>query len=312
MANDETAELDNLAKDSVSSDGKSVPKLSKEERVVDKVLRKTEPLLKMDDNSKMANVARKLLEFLMRKVRFNGDSISHICVKCDDLKLMERLWKILHKFQLYEWLELRNYSKETCTHLASELNKPCTLAEIIKHSTNVNAVDVDGNTALHVAIKENRDECVETLLEANYEVNQIDLGILNDNGYTPLHLACLTNNLKVVKMLDAKAIKTNQMIFDDVEGKHGNNALHIAIESEATQIVEYIMQNKRINPSKMNKSGHTALYLARVTKSIEMLHLIQRHASSNDERLMDNDDDDSSSKDSFDSQDTSFIIQARP
>ncbi|RYE12136.1 MAG: ankyrin repeat domain-containing protein, partial [Sphingobacteriaceae bacterium] len=89
---------------------------------------------------------------------------------------------------------------------------------------------------MHIAVQENHDECVNAILNSG---NDIDLCILNDNGYAALHLACMNKNLRVVKMLDARALKTKQTIFDDIEAKHGNNALHIAIEARAVDIVDY-------------------------------------------------------------------------
>lgn len=282
--------------------------LSKEEKLVEKILRKTESLLKIKENDGTAKMYRKFFEILLHKTRFKGNSLLEICVKCDDPKLMEHLWAILHKFQLYELLELRNSNQETCAHLSSALNKPKILGQVIKHGIDVNAVDAVGNTALHIATQMNHNECVEAILNADFNFNGkakrniINLSITNDNGYTPLHLACINNNLNVVKLLDTKAMQMKQTIFDDIDGKHGNTALHIAIESRAVAVVEFILQNERIKPTTMNKSGHTAMYLAHVIKSIEMLNLIQQ----ND----DDDDEDASSSDSFDSPDESESEQA--
>lgn len=306
---DENAEFDKLAKDSVSSDDDhSQSTLSREEKWISQFLDKVEPLLKVTGNMDRSKIARKFFEFIFHKASFGGDSMVHVCVKSDDLRLMDRLWEILHKFQLYDLLHLRNYNKETCLHLASAMNRPNLLKEAIMYGGDVNAVDADGNTALHVAIQERHNECATVILTT--DVNQwekvinIDLSVLNDNGYTPLHLASMRNNLTVVKMLDAKAAQMKKPIFDDVEGKHGNNALHIAIESEARELAEYLIQNKSVNPSKTNKSGHTALYLARVAKANDLVNLMQRHSLIDDEHVMD-DDDDASSKDSFESQEIS-------
>lgn len=299
---DENSEFDKLAKDSVSSDDDHSQ--SREEKWISQFLDKVEPLLKITGTE----IVCKFFEFIFHKASFSGDSMVHVCVKSDDLQLMDRLWEILHKFQLYNLLHLRNYNKETCLHLASAMNRPKLLKEAIIYGADVNSVDVDGNTALHVAIREKHNGCATVILTT--DVNQwekvinIDLSVLNDNGYTPLHLASMSNNLTVLKMLDAKASQMKKPIFDDVEGKHGNNALHIAIESEARELAEYLIQNKSINPSKMNKSGHTALYLARVVKANDLVNLMQRHSLIDDKHIMD-DEDDASSKDSFESQEIS-------
>lgn len=304
----ENTEFDKLAKDSVSFDDDHPQSLSKEEKWISQFLDKVEPLLKSNGNVEHSEIARKFFEYIFHKAQFSGDSMVHVCVKSDDLKLMDRLWNVLHKYQLYDLLHLRNYNKETCLHVASAMNRPKLLEDAILYGADVNAVDADGNTALHVAIQENYDDSAAVILTTNKNKWEkpidIDLSVLNDNGYTPLHLASLNNNLKVVKMLDINAAQMKKPIFDDVEGKHGNNALHIAIESEARELAEYLIQNKCINPSKTNKSGHTALYLARVAKANDLVNLMQRHSLIDDEQYMD-DDDDASSKDSFESEETS-------
>lgn len=300
----ENNEYDKLAKDSVGSDDEASQSISREEKWIQLLLEKINPLLKTNVDSKHFKICRKFIEYIFRKVNFNGDTMIHIGVKSDDLKLMDGLCEILTKFQLNELLNLRNFSAENGVHFACALNKPKILQELIKHGADVNAIDIDGNAALHLAIQENNDECTTILLSTHFthtgnEIH-IDLSILNDKGYTPLHIASMKNHLRAIKMLDSHATQTKKSIYDDVEGKHGNNALHIAIESEARQVAEYLIQNKCINPTKTNKSGHTALYLARVAKANDLVNLM---------RSME-DDDDASSKDSFESQETNKVISS--
>lgn len=302
----ENTEFDKLAKDSVSLDDDEATSLSREESWISQFLEKVDPLLKTSIDTERSKISRKFFEFIFGKAFFSGDSMLNICLKSDDLKLMERLWAIIYKFEIYELLYARNYNKETCLHLASAMNRAKEIAEMLRCGADVNAVDVDGNTALHVAIQEKNDECVAAILSTNSDKRgkgiDIDLSILNDNGYTALHLASLKNNLNVVKMLNTKAVQAKKLIFDDIEGKHGNSALHIAIESEAREVAEYLIQSKFVNPSKVNKSGHSALYLARVAEATDLVNLMQRHAIIDDQHYM-NDEDDASSKDSFESQD---------
>lgn len=279
--------------------------LSKEENWISQFLDKIDPLLTKSFDVKHSKITLKFFEFIYQKAVFNGDSMLHISLKSDDLQLFDRLWHVVCKFEMYGLLRIRNYNKETCLHLASAMNRANVLREVIMYGGDVNAVDGDGNTALHVAVQTNNNNCVVALLSTNCdawgkEIN-IDLSIFNDDGYTPLHLATMNKNLNVVKMLNATVMQMKKPIFDDVEGKHGNNALHIAIESEAHEVAEYLIQNKCINPTKMNKSGHTALYLARVANENDLIDLIQRYASIDDDHIK-NDDDDTSSKDSFESQ----------
>lgn len=310
---DEHAEFDKLAKDSVSCDEEPIL-FTREEKWISQFLEKVDPLLKYTIGTKQSEISRKFFEYIFQKAYFSGDSIIHICVKSEDLKMMDRLWEILHKFQLYDLLNVQNHNRETCAHLASAINKPKILMALIMYGSDVNVVDVDGNTALHIAIQEKNDECAAMILSIDSdkwgEKINIDLNIANYNGYTVLHLAAMCNCVNVVKMLDRKATQIKNPIFEDVEGKHGNNALHIAIEWEAREVAEYLLQNKCINPAQKNKSGHLALYLARVAKANELVELMQRYSPIDDENFM-FDADDVSSQVSFESKEIDQMTEVR-
>lgn len=229
----------------------------------------------------------------------------HVCARSDNDAVITDLWQILHKFQLYDFLQLRNDSNETCLHVAATLNKADLVRNLLRFGSDVNSVDFKGDTALHVAVLNGSNDCIDALLNTNTnEWKQeiyVDVNVLNDDGYAPLHLAAKTNNVTAIRMLNAKAIAIEKSIFDVVEAKHGNSALHIAIESVARNVVEYILQTKCISPIKVNQSGHTALYLARASQANELLELMQKNSSIDLNKITDDVDDDGSSKDSVDS-----------
>lgn len=227
------------------------------------------------------------------------------------MELMNEFWKVVQSLELNDVWELRNDRDETCLHIATIYNKINILADLIRYGSNLNDIDHKGDTALHIAIQKDHRDCVSTILNQKVEPlrkgSKLDLNILNFDGYAPLHLAIKNDNLKIVKMLQNKAIALATPIFDVVDGKHGNSALHIAIESDANEVAQYIIQNKLVSPAKSNLSGHTALYLARATNAHDLLQLMQKHGSSDIERCSCSyscDEDDTSSKDSFDSIDT--------
>lgn len=267
-------------------------------------------------------IGRKLCAYIFERAIFNGDdTLIHICMKSADLTLMEHLLDILHKFKLCDLLNRRNDHKECCVHLASAMNESNLLKKLLEFGANVNAIDSCGDTALHICIANGNDECVAVLLSTpsmkteHHGEYAIDLSVFNDSGYSPLHLASMKNNLNVVKMLNSIATQKQCMsIFEATDGKHGNNALHIAIESGAHDVAAYLIRNKCINPSKMNKSGHTAQYLARVSNTMHLLKLMRCYTTSNDEHSMessdnndDADEDDASSKDSIEPQETNEV-----
>ncbi|KAJ9601000.1 hypothetical protein L9F63_000838 [Diploptera punctata] len=83
--------------------------------------------------------------------------------------------------------------------------------------------DEDGDTQLHIAIIQSFLEVVYSLIQM--VPNQCYLDILNDVCQTPLHLAVLTRQPKIVRYLVIAG--ANQYIQDC----HGNTALHLACQN---------------------------------------------------------------------------------
>lgn len=285
-----------LAKDSVSNEDDVDENSQELQKGAEKFALKflELPLLKSCNNiDQKFHVGRKLCAYIFERFIFHGDdTIAHLCAKSSDRTLIGRLLEILHRFKLDDLLNLQNYNQETCVHLTCAMNNVSALQKMIEYGANVNVLDSNGNTALHVAIQNGNDVCVSALLDKTPTATNIDLSMFNDSGYTPLHLASMKNNLRVVDMLNQKAIqKCCLSIFDDMDGKHGNSALHIAIQSNAHDVAEYLIVNKCISPLKMNRSGHTALYLAQYTNALNLVNLMKQHTTATDDGLIHNNDD---------------------
>jgi ankyrin repeat protein len=87
---------------------------------------------------------------------------------------------------------------------------------------DVNQQDAFGQTALHVAVNANSDECINALLSTK----KLLLNKVNDKGETPLSLSISNSNVKIAKMLiEAGADPTLQ------NPSTGFNCLHVAMNS---------------------------------------------------------------------------------
>lgn len=310
-----------LTKDSVSDEDevKSQDLMKKVEIFVSKLLEI--PLLKCNAGVPEFQIARKLCVYIFERVIFNGNNtIIHLCVKSNDRLLMERLLEMVHKFELNELLNAQNYGQETCTHLACATNNVSLLRKMVDFGADINVLDWNGNTPLHVAIQNNHNDCVSALLSKTSTADQrnnIDLSVFNDSGLTPLHLAAMKNNLNVVKMLTRKAIQTQCLsIFDDMDMKHGQNALHIAIESKAYEVAEYLIKKDCISPLRLNRSGQTAVALARSTNAMHLVKLLEQFEEENDDGFLNSsfesstvDYDESENEASSDPFENSFELQ---
>lgn len=72
-----------------------------------------------------------------------------------------------------------------------------TVRLLVEKGANVNAADVEGHTALHLAITEKRLEVVRELIKSGADVNAEEYG----NKCTPLHLACMVGEKEIVEEL---------------------------------------------------------------------------------------------------------------
>ncbi|WP_341816118.1 ankyrin repeat domain-containing protein [Wolbachia endosymbiont (group B) of Elophila nymphaeata] len=72
-----------------------------------------------------------------------------------------------------------------------------TVRLLVEKGGNVNAADVEGHTALHLAVTEKRLEIVRELIKSGGNVNAEEYG----NKCTPLHLACMIGEKEIVKEL---------------------------------------------------------------------------------------------------------------
>ena len=109
-------------------------------------------------------------------------------------------------------------------------------------SVNDNSVDVDGNTLLHLAAK---NETMQALFK------DIDHNIKNKEGRTPLHIACVYGNLNGVKQLIEQGAKVN------AKDNCNKTPLSLAILNNHTGIVSALLKLFECDPND-GVSLHTA------------------------------------------------------
>lgn len=94
----------------------------------------------------------------------------------------------------YKNIYERDEKRRTVLHYAVEAK---TVRLLVEKGANVNAADVEGYTALHLAVTEKRLEIVRELIKLGGNVNAEEYG----NKCTPLHLACVVGEKEIVEEL---------------------------------------------------------------------------------------------------------------
>jgi ankyrin repeat protein len=82
----------------------------------------------------------------------------------------------------------------TALHLVSEIGNDYVVDILVDDNANLEALDVHGRTPLHVACTEGKGYCVDLLIANGAEVNTFD-----GKGLSPLHLAVLNGQIEIVK-----------------------------------------------------------------------------------------------------------------
>ncbi|MBX9786887.1 MAG: ankyrin repeat domain-containing protein [Alphaproteobacteria bacterium] len=136
-----------------------------------------------------------------------GRTIMHIAQAYDQTKKIKFLAK--HVPELIETpAEGLSKSIGTPLHYAAQngdMKELKTLLKYVyKYDLNVDCLDANGDTPLHVAIKNSEDETVQYLIEEGADVDCLDA-----NGDTPLHIAIKNSEDKIAQSLIEEGADTS-------------------------------------------------------------------------------------------------------
>ncbi|XP_067831008.1 NF-kappa-B inhibitor beta-like [Heptranchias perlo] len=209
------------------------------------------------------------------------DSILHLAVIHEEESFIDQ---ILHCAKGTDYLDLQNDLKQTALHLAVIVGQPEFVKKLVAAGANLVLQEKDGNTALHLACKEKATDCVQALLfphsselkESNlFHPSQLreQLHCYNYQGFTPLHVAVLLNDVHIVEYL---------LWFEvDVNAKEkcgGRTALHLGVEQQNQQIVKLLL-DRRADVEAQMYNGCTPLCLAVSRPESSITQLLRDYGS---------------------------------
>lgn len=141
-----------------------------------------------------------------------------------------------------------------------------------------------GQAPLHVCCEYEREDLVQYFLQDKF-AGKLDINATDKNGWTPLHAACKTGNLEIIKLLIKKGAYTRavtnegasplhyfvrngdrmdplkhsavmKLLIDgsyiDTENKHGETPLHQAAMNDRFQNVAYLV-NAKADPNRKSR-----------------------------------------------------------
>lgn len=185
-----------------------------------------------------------------------GNTPLHIAVKNDTISPLVLRCLII---ELGANLNKLNGEGYTPLHICVIEGRDNCLAEVIKNEKlNVNkcskgAEKFNGHTALHMAVELGRTEMVKCLLQWDADVNSV-----NDDGYTPLHISVQKGRAECF----AELIKEETLDFNKAAEKfHLHTPLHIAVDSHSSEMVKLLIQ-LGADVNSLNDDGYTPLHIS--------------------------------------------------
>lgn len=150
--------------------------------------------------------------------------------------------------------------EDNILHTAVKTNNVGLVYKLLRSDININVLDKNGNTPIHLAVKKGNMNIVQALINT-------DRNLVNYKSDSPLHLAVRYHHIDIVKYLILIQYDLNGMNID------GNTPLHIAVINNFYEIAELLIKaGSKLNT--MNKIQQTPLHDAVLRNNIEMVRLL--------------------------------------
>ena len=191
-----------------------------------------------------------------------GDTILHVAVNEGHTGMVEALLKV-------PGLDVNGVDEDgnTALHLAAKWGANQKVVEILLDAPSiaVNATNKDCDTALHCATMYGHVNIAEMLLK----VDGLDVNAVDAKGRTALHWATLYGHVNIAEMLlKAHGVEVNAVDAD------GGTALHGAALKGNVEIVKRLLTVPGLYVNATNEDGDTALHLATLYGHVNIAEML--------------------------------------
>ncbi|GBN40780.1 Putative ankyrin repeat protein RF_0381 [Araneus ventricosus] len=196
----------------------------------------------------------------------NNNKIDRV-IKCDCMKLEssfdDDLRIISNQQKLFDALREGNLKE---------------VVRCVNEGADVYGKDCNSSTCLHFAAKAPASTFLESILKADgYNSRNVDINSRNVAGEVLLHIAAKFNRIEVVRYL----VEEQHMSLDICDS-NGKTPLHVAVENQSNETVNYISKFE-INLARKDRNGFTPLHTAIFRNNIDAAKILLKKEANVDE-----------------------------
>ena len=220
-------------------------------------------LIKLFKNNYDGKKLKEMILILIAAQDATDENILFDTIENGNMDQVKDLVLVLVKYRLTDLLHSTNDLNQNCLHLMVLEKNSKMLKIFLNLGIDINQVDINGQTPLHLAVEQNAGKCIQALIDSENGRERLSLDAMNDDGFTALHSAVARNSYDLVKLLvEAGA---------SIETKNpttGNNVLHLAVEATnpSEEIMSYFINMNEKLLHEENYSGVKILQLAMLKK----------------------------------------------
>ncbi len=180
----------------------------------------------------------------------------------------------LKKLAIHANINASNQHGQTALHLAVKNNHIKTATWLLEHHAKVNARKIDQETPLHEAAWAGKPEMIDLLLDHGAFIDAV-----NRYQMTPLQIASWEGHLAVVKRLTNNELPPELNADPNLLNQHGWTALHFATKYNHNDIVEWLLTH-HVDPNIQERlDGNTALHQAIIHHHLDIAQTLLEHGA---------------------------------
>ncbi len=219
----------------------------------------------------------KTQRFLINVPDEEGNTPIHLCILYGNFDLLEIFVDVALTIPDQNLINLKNHKNLTPLLVAVYLEETEVCELLLEANADLALTDIYGCNAIHVACKKKNVNLLKTLIKyvdknCNYSV----VNSVNHDGYTPLHLAVLSQSLEMVQeLLYLKYLKINIQ-----DKRAGLTALHHAAGKLNLYLISNLLvKNENIQLDVRAYNGCTPLHMSIANRNYLITCLLLSHGA---------------------------------